>query len=156
MTERKVCIYVWNCLIFFLIEYSSISPEICHVVSKILLILLHGIPTKFLSFGKKFQKFWALRGYPLSRFLKFDPSFSNFFQSSYYVEKFWKKFTHVLSYIFFLSSKDAHQKTKHKKCYDEEKLGRFDFGKTNFPIVFLLDLGLIMPYPLDVLIWNFY
>jgi len=36
--------------------------------------------------------------------------------------------------------------------YREEKPGYFVFEKTSFPILFALGLGLITPYPLDVLI----
>jgi len=39
-------VFVWNCLIFFLGEYSSVSPEICRVLSQIQSRFLRGISGK--------------------------------------------------------------------------------------------------------------
>jgi len=41
-------------------------------------------------------------------------------------------------------------KRKHEKGYKEEKPGRSLFGKTSFPVLFALGLGLITPYSLGV------
>jgi len=46
--------------------------------------------------------------------------------------------------------KEARQKLKHRKRYKEENPGRSVFGKTSFPVLFALSLGLIMPYSLGV------
>jgi len=48
--------------------------------------------------------------------------------------------------------KEACPKRKHMKRYKEEKPGRSIFGKTSFPVLFALGLGIIMPYSLGVLI----
>jgi len=42
--------------------------------------------------------------------------------------------------------KEARPKIKHRKGYKEEKPGRFVFGKTSFPVLFSLDLGIITSY----------
>jgi len=39
MVERDVRLYMWNCVIFFLTEYSFVWPEICRILSQILLRL---------------------------------------------------------------------------------------------------------------------
>jgi len=56
---RIVC--VWNCFIFFLGEYSSVSREICHVLSQIQSRFLRGISTKN-YFGRIFHKFCENQG----------------------------------------------------------------------------------------------
>ena len=72
---RFVC--VWNCLIFFVGEYSSVWPEICRVLSQIQWRFLGGISGKNYS-GRIFQKFCANQGYPLPKLVKFRPNFYNF------------------------------------------------------------------------------
>jgi len=47
---------------------------------------------------------------------------------------------------------DARPKKKSRKRYKVEKLGRFVFGKTSFPVFFAFGMGLITPYSLGVLI----
>jgi len=44
--------------------------------------------------------------------------------------------------------KEARPKRKHRKIYKEEKQGRSVFGKTSFPVLFVIGAGLIMPYSL--------
>ena len=65
---------VWNCLIFFLGEYSSVWPEICRVLSQTEWRFLRGISGKN-HFGRNFQKFCANQGYPLAKLVKFRPTF---------------------------------------------------------------------------------
>jgi len=48
--------------------------------------------------------------------------------------------------------KKACPKRKHKKRYKEEKTGHSVFGKTSFPVLFALGLGIITPYSLGILI----
>jgi len=65
---------VWNYLLFFVGEYSSVWPEICCVLSQIQWRFLRGISGKNYS-GRIFQKFWANQGYPLPKLVKFCPTF---------------------------------------------------------------------------------
>ena len=51
---------VWNCLILLLGEYSSVSPEICRVLSQIQWTLFHENSGKN-HFGRIFQKFCATK-----------------------------------------------------------------------------------------------
>jgi len=51
-----------------------------------------------------------------------------------------------------VAGKEARLKRKHRKRYKEEKPERSVFGKTSFPILFVLCLGLITPYSFGVLI----
>ena len=77
---RFVC--VWNCLIFFVGEYSSVWPEICRVLSQIKWRFLGGISGKNYS-GRIFHKFFANQGYPLPKLVKFRPNFCNFILGPY-------------------------------------------------------------------------
>jgi len=83
--ERKV-LCVWNCLILFLGEYSSVWPEICRVLSQIQWKFLRGISGKN-HFGRIFQKFCANQSYPIAKLVKFRPTFCNFFPGPYCAEK---------------------------------------------------------------------
>jgi len=97
--ENKV-LYVWNCLIFFLGEYSSVWPETCCVLPQIQSRFLRGILTKS-YFGRIFWKFCANQGYPLPKFVKFRPTFCNFILGSYCFENFWKH-SHKYFHMFFV------------------------------------------------------
>jgi len=79
-------VFVWNCLIFFVGEYSSVWPEICHVLSQIQWRFLREILGKN-YFGRIFQKFCANQGYPLPKLVKFRPTFGNFILGPYCAEK---------------------------------------------------------------------
>jgi len=65
---------VWNCLIFFLGEYSSVWPKTCRVLSQTQWRFLPGISGKD-DFGRIFQKFCANQGYPLAKLVKFPHNF---------------------------------------------------------------------------------
>ena len=135
---------VWNCLIFFVGQYSSVWPEICRVLSQIQWRFLRRISGKN-YFGRIFQKF-SLK----PRLVKFRPTFCNFYSTSVWR---WKKFTQVLSYVVCTQLRRHVHKRMTKRRYGEEKPGRFVFGK---PVLFTLGLGLTTPYSLGVLVWNFY
>jgi len=81
---RFVC--VWNCLIFFVGEYSSVWPEICRVLFQIQWRLFREISGKN-YFGRIFQKFFANQSYPLHKLVKFRPSIWNFILGPYCAEK---------------------------------------------------------------------
>ena len=81
---RFVC--VWNCLILFVGEYSSVWPEICPVLSQIQWRFLGGITGKNHS-GRIFQKFCKNQGYPVPKLVKFRPNFCNFILGLYCAEK---------------------------------------------------------------------
>jgi len=90
---RFVC--VWNCLIFFVGEYSSVWPEICRVLFQIQWRFLGGISRKN-YYGRTFQKFCANQGYPLPKLLKFRPNFYNFILGLYCTEKNSNKYFRML------------------------------------------------------------
>jgi len=77
---------VWNCLIFFVDEYSSLWPEICRVLSQIQWRFFGGISGKNYS-GRIFQKFCTNQGYPLPKLVKFRLNFWNFIVDLYCAEK---------------------------------------------------------------------
>jgi len=64
-----------------------------------------------------------------------------------------KIFTQVLSYVVCTQVRRHVHKQITERRYREEKPGRFVFGK---PVLFTLGLGLTAPYPLGILVWNFY
>jgi len=140
---------VWNCLIFFVGEYSSVWPEICHILSRIQWIFLCGISGKN-YFGRIFQKF--SRKPRLSTVATCEIS-SYLLQFLFYVRIALKKFTQVLSYIVFTQVRRHVHERIDKRIYEEENPGRFVFGK---PVLFTLGLGLTTPYSLGVLVWNHY
>jgi len=84
MYGRFVC--VWNCLIFFVGEYSFVWPEICRVLSQIQWRFLRGISWKNYS-EIIFLKFWANQGYTLPQLVEFRPTFWNFSLGPYCTEK---------------------------------------------------------------------
>jgi len=90
---RFVC--VWNCVIFFVGEYSSVWPEICRVLSQIQWRFLGGISGKNYS-GKIFQKFCANQGYPLPKHVKYRPNFCNFIMGPYCAERNSHKYFRML------------------------------------------------------------
>jgi len=98
---------------FFVTEFSSVLAEICRVWSRILLGFLHRISTRN-YFGKKFQKFFALQGYPLSRFLKCVLVFAILFWVHITLINSVKSYTSIFI-CCFLCSKEACPKKKHKK-----------------------------------------
>ena len=85
MKGMFVC--VWNCLIFFLGQYSSIWPEICRVLTQIHKTFLREISGKN-YFGRTFQKICANQGYPLPKLVKFRTTLCNFILGPYSAEKF--------------------------------------------------------------------
>jgi len=139
---------VGNCLVFSVGQYSSVWPEICHVLSQIQWRFLHGISWKN-YFGKIFHKFCANQVYHLPKLVKFRPTFWNFILGPYCAEKF----TQVLSYVVCTRVRRHVQKKSTKRRYGGEKPGSFVFGK---PVLFNLGLGLTPTYSLGVLVWNFY
>jgi len=90
---RFVC--VWDCLTFFVGEYSSVWPEICRVLSQIKWRFLRGISGKN-YFGRIFQKFCVNQDYPLPKLVKFRPTFWNFIPCPYCAEKNSQKYLHIL------------------------------------------------------------
>jgi len=93
---KGLFVRVWNCLILFLGEYSSVWPEICRVLSQIQWTFLRGISGKN-HFGRIFQKFCANQGYPLAKLVKFRPTFCNIFPGPYCAEK-----DHTSTFVCFL------------------------------------------------------
>jgi len=144
---RFVC--VWNCLIFFLGEYSSIWREIYRVLSQIQSILLHGISGKNYS-GTIFLKFCEKPRQSSSKICEISPYFPQFY---FVLKNCVEKFTQVLSCaICTLRRRHVHKQIT-KRRYKEEKPGHFVFEKL---VLFTLGLGHATPYSLGLLVWKFY
>jgi len=139
---------VWNCLIFFLGEYSSVWPEISRVWSQIQWRFLCGISGKN-HLWRIFQKFRSNQGYPLAKFVKFRSIFCNFFR----VRIPLKRFTKELPYVVCTQVRRHVHKQIAERRYGEIKLGRFVFGK---PVLFTLGLELTAPYSLGILVLYYY
>jgi len=103
--ERKdrLCVKLFD--FFFLGEYSSISREIFTFCPK----WRGDSDVGFLQknyFGRNFHKFCENQGYSLPIFVKFHPTFCNFFLGPYSVKDFEK--IHISTFICFLHpSKEA-------------------------------------------------
>ena len=100
--------------------------------------------------GEFFRIFHANQGYDLPKFVKFHPTFYNFYSAFVFR---WKKFTQVLSYVVCTQVRKHIHKRITKRRYREEKPRHFVFGK---PVLFTLGLRFTTPYSLGVLVWNFY
>jgi len=136
---------VWNCLIFYLVEYSSVWSEICRVLSKIQSRFLCEILGKNYSM-RTFQKFCANQDQNLWNFALLSAIL-------FWIRIALKKLTQVLSYVVCSQVRRHVHKQITKRRYEKEKLRPFVFGK---PILFTLGLGLTTPYSLGILVWNFY
>ena len=134
-----------NCLIFFVVEYATVWPDICRVLSQIQWRFLRGISGKN-YFGRIFRKFCANQGYPLPKLVKFR-------QFLFWVRIALKRFTQILPYAVCTQVRTHVHKRITKRRYGEENPGRFVFGK---PVLFTLGLRLTTPFSLGVLVWNFY
>ena len=77
---------VWNCLIFFVGEYSSVWPEICWVLSQIQWRFFGGISGKTIP-GEFFRNFVQTKAIRRPKLVKFRPNFCNFILGLYRAEK---------------------------------------------------------------------
>ena len=100
--------------------------------------------------GEFFRNFIDNKGYPLSKLVKFRPTFCNFILGPYCVEKI-RTSTFICC---FHPGKDARPQTNHKKKMRRRKARTFCFRKTSF--FFTLGLGFTTPYSLDSSVSNFY
>ena len=126
MLERKVslCAKLFD---FFLGEYSSVWPEICHVLPKFSRDSYVEFQEKTIL-GEFFRNFIENQGYSLPKLVKFRHTFCNFILGSYCVEK-------ILTSTFIsclLPGKEAHPSTNHKKKIQGRKPRTFCFRKTSF------------------------
>ena len=147
---RFVC--VWNFLIFFLSEYSSVWREIYCVLSQNQSIFLCEISTTN-YFRRIFQKFWENQGYILYKKLW---NFALLSVILFWVHIRWKnmkKFLQILSYVFCTLLRRHMHKEITKRRYWEENLRRFVFRKS---VLFTLGLRLTMHYSMVLLVWIFY
>ena len=147
--SKRSFVCVWNCLIFFLGEYSSVRPEICCVLSQIQTRFLSGISGKKL-FRENFSEILLKTKAILYR------NSWNFVLLSAIL--FWerialKKFAQVLSYVVCTQVRRHDHKQITKRRYGEEKQEHFVFRKPSF---FTLGLGLTTPYSLDISVSNYY
>ena len=150
MKGRFVC--VWNCLIFFLGEYSSVWREICRVLSRIQSRFLRGISGKN-YFGTIFPKFCEKPRLSSSKICEISPHSLQFYSGFILRWKIAKIITQVLPcLVWTLLRRHVHKKFT-KRRYREEKPGHFLFGKS---ILFTLGLGLTTPYSLILLVWKLY
>ena len=118
---------MWNYLIFFVGEYSSVWPEICRVLSRIQCRLLRGILGKKI-FREKFSKFFS-QTKAILQTCEISPYFLQFF---FCVRTALKKFTQVLSYVSCTHVRSDVHKRITKRRYGKEKPGRFVFRITSF------------------------
>jgi len=140
---------VWNCLIFFVGEYSFIWPEICRVLFRIQWRFLRGISVKK-YFRRIFQKLSCKPRLSTTETCEISPYFLQFL---FCARIALKKFTQVLPYVVYTQvRRHVHKQITKRRCR-EEKSGRFIFGK---PVLFTLGLGLTTLYSLGVLVWNLY
>ena len=147
MKGRFVCL--WDCLIFFQGEYSSVWCEICPVLSQIKSRFLRGILGKNYS-GTIFLKFCEKPRLSSSNICEISLYFLQFYSV---LKNCVEKFTQVLSCIVCTLRRTHVHKQITKRRYREEKSGHFVFGK---PVLFTLGLSLTTPYSLGLLIWKFY
>jgi len=128
-----------NCLISFIGKYSSVWPEICHVLSQIQWRFLCGISRKKIL-GEFFRNFVQIEAILYQNLWMFSLLYAILF----WVRIALKKFTQVLSYVVCTQlRRHVHKKTKRRR-YGEEKPGHFVFGK---PVLFTIDLGLLRLTP---------
>jgi len=140
---------MWNCLIFFVGEYSYFWPEICRVLSQIQWKFLGGISGKKL-FRENFSEILCKPRLSSTKTCEISPYFRQFL---FWVRVALEKFTQVLPYVVCTQVRRHVHKRITNIRYGEENPGRFVFGK---PVLFTLGLGLTTPYSLGVLVWNFY
>jgi len=131
---------VWNCLIFFVGEYSSVWPEICRVLSQIQWRFLSGIFEKNYS-GRIFQKFCANQGYPLPKLLKFRPNICNFILGSYCDEKISQKHFRML----FAPRQGGTSINESQKKDTGKKSQDIFFSENRFCLVSVWDLLRLTP-----------
>jgi len=101
-------------------------------------------------FGRIFHKFYWKSRLSSTETCEISPYFQQFYSGSILR---WKKFTQVLSYVVCTQVRSHVHKHITKRRYEEEKPGRFVFGK---PVLFTLGLGLTTPYSFGILVWNLY
>ena len=146
--ERKfVC--VWNCLIIFVGEYLSVSPEIFRVFFPIQWRFLRGISGKKTISGEFFKNFVQTKAIIYQTLW----NFALLSEILFWVRIALQKFTQVPSYVACNQVRRHVHKQITEGRYGLEKPRRFVFGK---PVLFTLGLGLTTPYSLGILVWNFY
>ena len=120
-------VFVWNCLIFLVGEYSSVWPEICRILSQIQWRFLRGISGKN-YFGRIFQKFCANKAILYQNLWNFA-LLSNIL---FWVRIALKKFTQVLSYVVCTQVRRHVHKQNNKKKIRARKARTFYFRKISF------------------------
>ena len=145
---RKEGSCLWNCLIFFLGEYSSVWSEICRVLSQIQSRILRGISRTNYS-GRIFQKFCWKPRLSSTETCEISPYFLQFYSGSVVRWKNSQKHFHIV--VCTQLRRDIHKQITKRRC-GEEKPGRSIFGK---PVLFTLGPGHTTPYSLGILVWNF-
>jgi len=132
-----------------MVEYSSVWPEICRVLSQIQWIFLREILRKH-YFGRILQKNFAQ-----TKAIHYRNLWNFALRSAIFIlcRIARKKITQVLWYVVCTQVRRHVHKRITKRRYEEEKPGRFVFGK---PVLFTLGLGFTTPYSLGVLVWNLY
>jgi len=129
--------FVWNCLIFFVGEYSFVWPEICRVLTQIQKRFWRGISGKN-YFGRIFQKFC-----PLPK-LSSTTNLWNFYLVSeifFWLRIVVKKITQVLSYVFCTQVKRHIHKQITKIRYRDVL-----FSENQFCWLSVLDLLRLTPW----------
>jgi len=136
---RFVC--VWNRLIFFVGEYSSVLRQICPILSQIQWRFLGGISGKNHS-GTIFQKFCKNQGYPLPKLVKFRPNFCNFILGLYCAEKNLHKHFRML----FAPRQGGTSINESQKEYKGKKNQDVLFSENRFSSISIWDLQRLTPW----------
>jgi len=133
-------ICVWNCLIFFVGEYSSVWPEICRVLSQIQWRFLRGISEKTIR-GEFFGSFVQTKDILYRNLWNFALLSAIFILCPYCAEK-----VHTsTSYVVCTQVRRHVHKRIIRRRYREENPGRFVFGKP-FCSLSVWDLLRYTPY----------
>jgi len=144
---RFVC--VWNCLIFFVGEYSScLTWNLSRFVPNSVDILTCNFRKKL--FRDNCSEILCKPRLSSTKTCEISPYF---FQFLLWIRIALKNFTQVLPYVVCTQVRTHAHKRMTKRRYGEENPGRFVFGK---PVLFTLGMGLTTPYSLGVSVWNFY
>ena len=146
-TEKKVCFCVKLFNFFSRWILIRLTSNFSCSVPNSVKILTWNFRKKL--FRENFSEILYKPRLPLPKLVKFHHSFCNFIL----VRIALKKFTQLLSYIVCTYVRRQFHKQITKRRCGEEKPGRFVFKNL---VLFTLTLGLITPYSLGILVWNFY
>ena len=147
MAGRKVrlCVKLFD---FFVVEYASVWPEICRILSQIQCTFLCGILGKN-YFGRIFQKFLCKPRLSSTKTCEISPYFLKFYSGSVLRWKNSDKYFHML----FVPRLGDTSINKSQKEIRGRKVRRLCFRKTSFVHS---RSGNTIAYSLGIFVWNIY